>query len=50
MNDFSREFLKALFLNGIIYFDTDWLWIQNISYDGFPQALSQTGRDSQPSQ
>ena len=41
---FGREFLKALFLNGIIYFDTDWLWIQNISYDG--KQISVTGKDT----
>ena len=41
---FSREFLKALFLNGIIYFDTDWLWIQNISYDG--KQISVSGKDT----
>lgn len=41
---FGKEILKALFLNGIIYFDGDWLWIQNISYDG--QQISVTGKDS----
>ena len=41
---FKKDFLKALFLNGIIYFDGDWLWIQNISYDG--QQISVTGKDS----
>lgn len=40
---FRKEFLKALFLDGIIYFDGDWLWIQNISYNG--QQISVSGKD-----
>lgn len=31
---FDKELLKSICLNGIIYIDKDWLWVQNISYDG----------------
>ena len=41
---FDKEILNALKLNGIICFDNDWLWIQNISYDG--KQISVTGKDT----
>lgn len=40
---FGKEFLKSLSLNGIVYFDGDWLWIQNISYNG--QVINISGKD-----
>lgn len=40
---FSKDFLKSLKVNGTIYFDGDWLWIQNIAYDG--QKITLTGKD-----
>lgn len=40
---FLPELLNALKLNGIITIDGDWLWIQDIVYDG--QTISVTGKD-----
>ena len=40
---FDKEILNALNLNGIIYIDGDWLFIQGISYSG--QQITVTGRD-----
>ena len=40
---FLTELLSALKLNGIISIDGDWLWIQDISYDG--QTISVSGKD-----
>lgn len=40
---FDKEILNALNLNGIIYFDGDWLFIQNVSYSG--QQITVTGKD-----
>lgn len=40
---FDKEILQALKLNGTIYFDGDWLFIQNISYNG--RQITVTGKD-----
>lgn len=40
---FDKEILQALRLNGTIYLDTDWLFIQNISYNG--KQITVTGKD-----
>lgn len=40
---FDETVLKKLVLNGIIYFDNDWLWIQNLSYDG--KRIELSGKD-----
>mgnify|MGYP002626773545 CR=1 FL=1 len=40
---FDEGTLKKLMLNGIIYFDSDWLWIQNLSYDG--RRIELSGKD-----
>lgn len=40
---FDKEILNALNLNGIIYIDGDWLFIQGISYSG--QQITVTGKD-----
>ena len=40
---FSKELLQALKLNGTIYFDNDWLWIQNIAYNG--NQITVSGKD-----
>lgn len=40
---FDKEILQALKLNGTIYFDGDWLFIQSISYSG--QQITVTGKD-----
>lgn len=40
---FDKDILNALNLNGIIYFDGDWLFIQNVSYSG--QQITVTGKD-----
>lgn len=40
---FDKEILNALNLNGIIYIDGDWLFIQNVSYNG--RQITVTGKD-----
>ena len=40
---FDREILQALRLNGTIYLDSDWLFIQNVSYNG--KQITVTGKD-----
>ena len=40
---FDKEILQALKLNGTIYFDGDWLFIQNISYNG--RQITVKGKD-----
>ena len=40
---FDKEILQALKLNGIIFFDNDWLFIQTISYNG--RQITVTGKD-----
>ena len=40
---FDKEILNALNLNGTIYIDGDWLFIQNVSYSG--QQITVTGKD-----
>ena len=40
---FDKEILNALKLNGTIYLDSDWLFIQGISYSG--QQITVTGKD-----
>lgn len=40
---FDKEILQALRLNGTIYLDSDWLFIQNISYNG--KQITVTGKD-----
>ena len=40
---FDKEILNALNLNGIIFLDGDWLFIQNVSYSG--QQITVTGKD-----
>lgn len=40
---FDREILQALRLNGTIYLDGDWLFIQNVSYNG--KQITVTGKD-----
>ena len=40
---FDKEILNALKLNGTIYLDGDWLFIQNVSYNG--RQISVTGKD-----
>ncbi len=37
---FDKTFISALELNGTIYYDNDWLWIQSIQYDGKTITLS----------
>ena len=39
---FERTFISVLELNGTIYYDGDWLWIQSIQYDGKTIMLSGT--------
>ena len=39
---FDKTFISALELNGTIYYDNDWLWIQSIQYDGKTIMLSGT--------
>lgn len=40
---FDKEILQALRLNGTIYLDSDWLFIQNVSYNG--KQITVTGKD-----
>lgn len=40
---FDKEILQVLELNGIIFLDNDWLFIQSISYSG--QQIAVTGKD-----
>lgn len=40
---FRKELLRAVKLNGFIYFDDDWLWIQSVSYNG--QTITVSGKD-----
>ena len=40
---FRKELLRAVKLNGFIYFDDDWLWIQSVSYNG--QTINVSGKD-----
>lgn len=40
---FDKEILQVLNLNGIIYIDGDWLFIQNVSYNG--RQITVTGKD-----
>ena len=40
---FDKEILQVLELNGIIFLDNDWLFIQSISYSG--QQITVTGKD-----
>ncbi len=40
---FDKEILQALKLNGTIYLDGDWLFIQNVSYNG--RQITVTGKD-----
>ena len=37
---FSENILKKLVLNGTIFFDNDWLWVQSIQYDGRKITIS----------
>ena len=37
---FDKAFISVLELNGTIYYDNDWLWIQSIQYDGKTITLS----------
>ena len=37
---FDKVFISVLELNGTIYYDGDWLWIQSIQYDGKTITLS----------
>lgn len=39
---FDKTFISALELNGTIFYDNDWLWIQSIQYDGKTITLSGT--------
>ena len=39
---FDKDFISVLELNGTIYYDNDWLWIQSIQYDGKTITLSGT--------
>ena len=40
---FFADILKKLVLNGTIYFDHDWLWVQSLQYDG--QKITISGTD-----
>ena len=40
---FSENILKKLVLNGTIFFDNDWLWVQSIQYDG--RKITISGKD-----
>lgn len=39
---FDKSWLGQLAINGTVYYDGDWLWIQGISYDGKTITLSGT--------
>ena len=39
---FVKAWLTQLMVNGMVYYDGDWLWIQGISYDGRTITLSGT--------
>lgn len=40
---FSENILKKSVLNGTIFFDGDWLWVQSIQYDG--RKITISGKD-----
>lgn len=39
---FNKSWLSQLAINGTIYYDGDWLWVQSIQYDGKTITLSGT--------
>lgn len=39
---FNKAWLGQLAINGTVYYDGDWLWIQGVSYDGKTITLSGT--------